>query len=91
MEQKTVLQQYNALKERHPDALLLFRRGDFYESYKEDAEACAKTLGIALTFRSDGLEMAGCPYHALDTYLPRLIRAGYRIAICDTIESPKNK
>lgn len=91
MEQSKTLQQFDAMKAKHPDAVLLFRCGDFYESYKEDAEACAKTLGITLTLHKDGYMMAGFPYHALDTYLPRLIRAGYRIAICDTLEAPKPK
>lgn len=74
---------------KHPDAVLLFRCGDFYEAYCEDAKPVSDILGITLTKRSsDGLEMAGFPYHALDTYLPRLIRHGVRVAICDKLESP---
>ena len=79
-----MMKQFKKLKEKHPDRLLLFRCGDFYETYEEDAEASAKILGITLTKRSDdGTRMAGFPHHALDTYLPKLIRAGKRIAICD--------
>lgn len=73
---------------KHPDAVLLFRCGDFYEAYCEDVKSVSDILGITLTKRSsDGLEMAGFPYHALDTYLPRLIRHGVRVAICDKLES----
>ena len=86
--------QFRQLKTKHPDAILLFRCGDFYETYCEDAVIAAKVLGITLTHRNNkgkGLstEMAGFPHHALDTYLPRLIRAGYRVAICDQLEDPK--
>lgn len=91
-----LLKQFNELKKKHPDALLLFRCGDFYETYMHDAEEASKILGITLTRRNgvkdkDGkpLSMAGFPYHALDTYLPKLIRAGQRVAICDQIEAPK--
>ena len=84
-----VLAQYNALKSKHPDAKLLFRVGDFYETYQDDAEDVSNTLGIVLTKRNDGVNMAGFPYHALDIYLPKLIRAGYRVAICDQLEMPK--
>ena len=84
-----VLVQYNALKSKHPDAKLLFRVGDFYETYQDDAKDVSNTLGIVLTKRNDGVNMAGFPYHALDTYLPKLIRAGYRVAICDQLEMPK--
>ena len=85
-----IMKQYHDLKEKHPDAVLLFRCGDFYESYEEDAEKCARTLGITLTVRTkDRKKMAGFPHHALDTYLPKLVRAGYRIAICDQLEDPK--
>lgn len=78
------VQKFNQLKEKHPDAILLFRCGDFYEAYSGDAVATADILGITLTKRSDnGLQMAGFPYHALDTYLPRIIRAGRRVAIVD--------
>lgn len=87
-----ILKQFQELKAKHPEAVLLFRCGDFYESYMEDAEVLAQILGITLTKRtSDKVSMAGFPYHALDTYLPRLIRAGKRVAICDQIEDPKAK
>lgn len=85
-----MMMQYNNLKAKHPDALLLFRCGDFYETYKEDAEDASKILGITLTKRTtDRIPMAGFPYHALDTYLPKLIRAGKRVAICDQIEDTR--
>ena len=87
-----ILKQFQELKAKHPEAVLLFRCGDFYESYMEDAEICAQVLGITLTKRSsDKVSMASFPYHALDTYLPKLIRAGKRVAICDQIEDPKAK
>lgn len=90
----TIFQQYKDLKKKHPNALLLFRCGDFYETYDDDAEDTAKAVGITLTTRwSDGfknrIRLAGFPHHALDTYLPKLIRAGYRVAICDQLEAPK--
>ena len=82
--------QYEDLKRKHPDALLLFRCGDFYECYDEHAEKAAECLGITLTVHnSTGRKIAGFPHHALDTYLPKLIRAGHRIAICDQLEEPK--
>ena len=89
-----MMKQFFSLKEKHPDALMLFRCGDFYETYCEDAVAAAKILGITLTRRNNGsssgtTEMAGFPHHALDTYLPKLIRAGRRVAICDQLEDPK--
>ncbi|WP_293491083.1 DNA mismatch repair protein MutS [Prevotella sp.] len=91
-----MMRQFYSFKEANPDALLLFRCGDFYETYAEDAVEAAKILGITLTRRSNGknangaaCEMAGFPYHALDTYLPKLIRAGKRVAICDQLEDPK--
>lgn len=88
-----MMRQFYQLKEKHPDALLLFRCGDFYETYCEDAIAAAKILGITLTRRNNGAsrgdEMAGFPHHALDTYLPKLVRAGRRVAICDQLEDPK--
>ena len=94
----SIIKQYNDLKQKHPDALLLFRCGDFYETYKEDAVKASNILGITLTKHSkrmdeEGkpLKMAGFPYHALDTYLPKLIRAGERVAICDQLESPRQK
>ena len=93
-----IIKQHNDLKQKHPDALLLFRCGDFYETYKEDAVKASNILGITLTKHSkrmdeEGkpLKMAGFPYHALDTYLPKLIRAGERVAICDQLESPRQK
>lgn len=85
-----VLQQFRELKTKHPDALLLFRCGDFYETYEQDAREAADILGIVLTKNSKSdIAMAGFPYHALDTYLPKLIRAGKRVAICDQLETPK--
>ncbi len=89
-----MMQQFFSLKEKHPDAILLFRCGDFYETYCEDAVTAAAILGITLTKRNNGAgvkgdEMAGFPHHALDTYLPKLIRAGKRVAICDQLEDPK--
>ena len=91
-----MMRQFYTFKNEHPDALLLFRCGDFYETYSSDAVEAAKILGITLTRRSNGknpssaaMEMAGFPHHALDTYLPKLIRAGKRVAICDQLEDPK--
>ncbi len=82
-----LLAQYNALKEKYPDTKVLLRVGDFYETYQDDAKDLSKTLGIVLTKRNDGVNMVGFPYHALDTYLPKLIRAGYRVAINDKDET----
>ncbi len=88
-----MMKQFFDLKAKNPDAILLFRCGDFYETYADDATTAAQVLGITLTHRNnkggDNTEMAGFPYHALDTYLPRLIRAGFRVAICDQLEDPK--
>ena len=88
-----MMKQFLDLKAKHPDALLLFRCGDFYETYSTDAVAASEILGITLTKRANGkektIEMAGFPHHALDTYLPKLIRAGRRVAICDQLEDPK--
>ncbi|MBQ0121222.1 MAG: DNA mismatch repair protein MutS [Bacteroidales bacterium] len=88
-----MMKQFMAMKEKHPDAVLLFRVGDFYETYLQDAVTASEILGITLTRRSNGAaaatEMAGFPHHALDTYLPRLVRAGKRVAICDQLEDPK--
>lgn len=88
-----MMKQYFELKAKHPDAIMLFRCGDFYETYSEDAVAASEILGITLTKRANGqsktVEMAGFPHHALDTYLPKLIRAGRRVAICDQLEDPK--
>ena len=90
-----MMRQFYDFKEKHPDAVLLFRCGDFYETYGEDAVVASEILGITLTRRNNGkegvaaIEMAGFPHHALDTYLPKLVRAGRRVAICDQLEDPK--
>jgi len=88
-----LMKQYNNIKTKHPDAILLFRVGDFYETFGEDAIKTSEILGITLTRRANGsasfVELAGFPYHALDTYLPRLVRAGQRVAICEQLEDPK--
>jgi DNA mismatch repair protein MutS len=88
-----LMKQYNSIKAKHPDALLLFRVGDFYETFGEDAVKASKVLGIVLTKRANGaaseMELAGFPHHSLDTYLPKLVRAGLRVAICDQLEDPK--
>lgn len=89
-----MMQQFKRFKSEHPDALILFRCGDFYETYLEDAVTASSVLGITLTHRSSkgdgkGTEMAGFPFHALDAYLPKLIRTGFRVAICDQLEDPK--
>ncbi|NNL09400.1 MAG: DNA mismatch repair protein MutS [Croceitalea sp.] len=86
------MQQYNTIKTKHPDALLLFRVGDFYETFGEDAVKAAQILGIVLTHRNNGgdrTELAGFPHHSLNTYLPKLVKAGQRVAICDQLEDPK--
>lgn len=87
------MQQHKAIKTRYPDAVLLFRVGDFYETFNEDAIITAKVLGITLTKRANGsatyVDLAGFPYHALDTYLHKLVKAGYRVAVCDQLEDPK--
>lgn len=87
------MQQYNAIKIKYPGALLLFRVGDFYETFGEDAIKAAQILGIVLTKRGNGSEsetaLAGFPHHSLETYLPKLVRAGQRVAICDQLEDPK--
>ncbi len=87
-----LMKQYNAIKAKHPDALLLFRVGDFYETFGEDAVRAAKILNITLTARNNGgdnIELAGFPHHSLNTYLPKLVKAGCRVAICDQLEDPK--
>ena len=88
-----LMKQYFEMKQRHPDAILLFRVGDFYETFSEDAIAASEILGITLTRRANGaassVELAGFPHHALDSYLPRLVRAGKRVAICEQLEDPK--
>jgi DNA mismatch repair protein MutS len=88
-----LMKQYNSIKAKYPDAILLFRVGDFYETFGEDAVKTSKILGIILTKRANGaathIELAGFPHHSLDSYLPKLVRAGYRVAICDQLEDPK--
>ena len=87
-----LMKQYNAFKAKYPDAMLLFRVGDFYETYGEDAVKSSEVLGIVLTRRHNGAaaeqSMAGFPHHALDTYLPKLVRAGLKVAICEQLEDP---
>ena len=87
------MKQYYKIKDKHPDAVLLFRVGDFYETFGEDAIKSAEILGITLTRRANGaasyVELAGFPHHALETYLPKLVRAGQRVAICEQLEDPK--
>lgn len=87
------MKQYLAIKSKHPDAILLFRVGDFYETFGEDAIAASRVLGIVLTRRANGaatyIELAGFPYHSLESYLPKLVRAGFRVAICEQLEDPK--
>src|SRR6476661_8726218 len=88
-----LMQQHGAIKKKYPDAILLFRVGDFYETFGQDAITASQVLGITLTRRNNGgspdNELAGFPYHALDTYLHKLVKAGYRVAICDQLEDPK--
>ena len=88
-----LMKQYMEMKKKHPDAILLFRVGDFYETFSDDAIRASEVLGITLTRRANGsaafVELAGFPHHALDTYLPKLVRAGYRVAICEQLEDPK--
>ena len=88
-----LMKQYFAIKSKYPDALLLFRVGDFYETFGEDAITASKILGIVLTRRANGaaqfVELAGFPHHSIDTYLPKLVRAGHKVAICDQLEDPK--
>ncbi len=88
-----LMTQYKEMKKKHPDAVLLFRVGDFYETFSDDAITASEILGITLTRRANGsatyVELAGFPHHALDTYLPKLVRAGKRVAICEQLEDPK--
>ena len=88
-----LMQQHRAIKAKYPDAILLFRVGDFYETFGEDAVITSRILGITLTKRNNGAafssELAGFPHHALDTYLHKLVKAGHRVAICDQLEDPK--
>jgi DNA mismatch repair protein MutS len=89
-----LMAQYFQLKSKHPDAILLYRVGDFYETFSEDAVKTADILGIVLTKRNNGgndIELAGFPYHSLDVYLPKLVRAGYRVAICEQLEKPSKE
>jgi DNA mismatch repair protein MutS len=91
--QTPLMAQYAKIKQAHPDSILLFRMGDFFETFEEDAKIASKVLGITLTKRANGaaedVPLAGFPHHAIDTYLPKLVRAGYRVAICEQIENPK--
>src|SRR3569623_3080298 len=88
-----MMQSYLEVKREHPDAILLFRMGDFYELFYEDAQTAARVLGLTLTSRDKGsanpVPMAGFPYHALDNYLRKLIQAGYRVSVCEQVEDPK--
>ena len=88
-----LMRQYNEVKTQYSDAIVLFRMGDFYETFSEDAKLTAKILGIVLTKRSNGaaadVPLAGFPYHALDNYLHKLVNAGHRVAICEQVEDPK--
>ncbi len=92
-EDNSLMGQYNSIKAKHPDAILLFRVGDFYETFGQDAIKASQILGITLTSRNNGyaaaIELAGFPHHALETYLPKLVRAGQRVAVCDQLEDPK--
>ena len=88
-----LMKQYFEMKKKHPDAILLFRVGDFYETFCDDAITASEILGITLTRRANGVaqsvELAGFPHHALDVYLPKIVRAGHRVAICEQLEDPK--
>ena len=88
-----LMSQYHKVKESHPDTILLFRVGDFFETFEEDAKIASKVLGITLTRRANGsagdVPLAGFPFHAIDAYLPKLVRSGYRVAVCEQMENPK--
>src|SRR5882672_5011177 len=88
-----LMAQYARMKAKYPDAILLFRLGDFYETFEEDAKITSRVLGITLTKRGNGtaseIPLAGFPYHALESYMPKLLRAGYRVAVCEQLEDPK--
>src|SRR5512137_823214 len=88
-----LMTQYRKVKEKYPDMILLFRMGDFFETFENDAVIASKVLGITLTKRSNGaaseVPLAGFPHHALDNYLPKLVKAGYRVAVCEQLEDPK--
>ena len=92
-EDTPMLRQFYSIKAQHPEAILLYRVGDFYETYGDDAVLASKLLGLVLTHRSNGgkgdVPMAGVPHHAIQQYLPRLVRAGHKVAICDQLEDPK--
>src|SRR5262245_41419736 len=88
-----LMKQYASMKAKYPDTILLFRLGDFYETFEEDAKITSKVLGITLTKRGNGaateIPLAGFPHHALESYMPKLLRAGYRVAVCEQLEDPK--
>jgi DNA mismatch repair protein MutS len=89
-----LMKQYNTIKAKYPDAMLLFRVGDFYETFGADAVKAANILGIVLTARNNGgskIELAGFPHHSLNSYLPKLVRSGLRVAICDQLEAPSKE
>src|SRR6201989_2017106 len=92
-EETPMMKQHREIKTKYPDAVLLFRVGDFYETFNEDAIIASRVLGITLTKRNNGAaassDLAGFPHHALDTYLHKLVKAGYRVAVCDQLEDPK--
>ena len=92
-EDTPLIKQFFSVKAQHPEAVLLYRVGDFYESYADDAVLTSKVLGLVLTRKSNGdkgyIEMAGFPHHAIDMYLPKLVRAGYKVAVCDQLEDPR--
>ncbi|MEE8153694.1 MAG: hypothetical protein V3T53_01905, partial [Phycisphaerales bacterium] len=83
------MRQYARFKRQHPECVLFFRMGDFYEMFDEDAKLVHRVLGLTLTQRTEGVPMAGVPHHAVETYLRRMIEAGYRVAVCDQIQDPK--
>jgi DNA mismatch repair protein MutS len=91
--QTPLIRQYTQIKNKYPDTVLLFRMGDFFETFNDDAVITSKVCGITLTKRNNGaageMPLAGFPYHQLDTYLPKLVRAGHRVAVCEQIEDPK--
>src|ERR1043165_2279640 len=92
-EQTPLMKQYSSVKARYPDTILFFRMGDFFETFGEDAVTTSRVTGITLTKRNNGaagdIELAGFPHHQLDNYLPKMIRAGYRVAVCEQLEDPK--
>ncbi len=86
------MKQFHKFKQQHPDSILFFRMGDFYETFYEDAKTCSKVLGLTLTSRSKGknpIPLAGVPYHAVDGYLKKMLQAGYKVAVCEQVEDPK--